>query len=54
MPESYWRVYNYVARQWYEQEMGRVEYWERWYWNALPFLEEYGAGLIDAKGNRTA
>ena len=33
------RVYNYVAKQWYEQEYGRVENAQRWYWRAMLLLE---------------
>jgi hypothetical protein len=50
MPEKYWHVYNYVARQWYETEMGKVEWQDRWYWYAMNFLEDYGQGVaVDYK-----
>ena len=53
MPEKYWHVYNYVARQWYETEMGKVEWDERWYWNAMIFLEDYGQGVVADYGQIT-
>jgi len=54
MPQAFWRVNNYIARQWYEQEYGKVEFDERWYWNALVFLEDYGQGLINEKATAAA
>ena len=50
MPEKYWHVYNYIARQWYETELVRVEWQDRWYWDAMIFLEDYGQGLVDEQG----
>lgn len=40
---EFWRVYNRIARAWYEQEYGRVEYSERWYEPAMLFLQERSA-----------
>lgn len=45
MPHKFWNIYNYVARQWYEEEMGKVEFQDRWYWNAMIFLEDYSQGV---------
>ena len=38
MPESFWRVFNYLARQWYEQEVGKVPEGNRHYQRAMDFL----------------
>jgi hypothetical protein len=40
-PDSnpFWRVYNYIARQWYETEVGIMPIAERWYQPAMVFLE---------------
>jgi hypothetical protein len=43
MPEAFWRVYNYVALRWYEDEYGRVEPGARWYQGGMLFLEERAA-----------
>ncbi len=39
MPSPFWRVYNYVARQWYDVEYGRVELSDRWYGPTVAMLE---------------
>lgn len=41
MPAEFWRVYNYVARQWYETEHGKVEPRDRWYHPAMMRLEQF-------------
>jgi hypothetical protein len=38
MPKEFWKVYNYVARNWYEREYGVDT--PRWYYHAMVFLEE--------------
>jgi hypothetical protein len=38
---EFWRVYNYVARQWYETEYGVVAVPERWYHPAMLQLEDF-------------
>jgi hypothetical protein len=38
MPESFWRVFNYLARQWYEQEVGKVPEGNRHYQRAMDYL----------------
>jgi len=39
MPDKFWNVYNYLARNWYEQEYGQVETPDRWYAPAMIALE---------------
>jgi len=39
MPKGFWKVYGYVARQWYDVEYGAVEPRDRWYHHAMIFLE---------------
>jgi hypothetical protein len=36
--EKYWHVYNYLARQWYETEYGKVPYGDRYYGVAMDYL----------------
>lgn len=38
MPEKFWHVFNYLSRQWYELEVGRVPDGERHYQRAMDFL----------------
>jgi len=38
MPEQFWHVYNYLARQWYETEYGKVPYGDRYYGVAMDYL----------------
>ena len=38
MPEKFWHVYNYLARQWYETEYGKVPYEDRHYGLAMDFM----------------
>jgi hypothetical protein len=39
MPPEWWRVYNYIARNWYEQEYGTDR--PRWYYPAMLWLENF-------------
>ncbi len=48
MRKEFWRVYNHVARQWYEREYGMVEPAERWYYPAMLFLERIAEGQASA------
>lgn len=41
MPPAFWRVYNYVALNWYELEYGAVEPSQRWYQPAMLWLESF-------------
>ena len=43
MPAEFWRVYNYLALQWFETEYGRIAESERWYQPAMAFLEDLNA-----------
>jgi hypothetical protein len=52
MPEKFWHVYNYLARQWYETEYGKVPYMDRYYGLAMDFMSLRAAQemtrLVDA------
>lgn len=52
MPEEFWHVYNYLARQWYETEYGKVPYMDRYYGLAMDFMSLRAAQemtrLVDA------
>ncbi len=39
VPAQWWNVYNYIARQWYENEYGQIEQDERWYHPAMLAME---------------
>jgi hypothetical protein len=41
MPAEFWRVYNYLALQWYETEFGVSH--DCWYFDAMVFLEDLAA-----------
>ena len=40
LPPDFWRVYNYVARQWYETEYGLAAVRERWHHPTMLRLED--------------
>ena len=37
---EFWRVYHYVAKQWYETEYGAVDLPKRWYHPTVLRLED--------------
>lgn len=45
MPDPFYRVYNYIAKRWYELEYGKVKDADRWYHPAMVALERFAAGL---------
>jgi hypothetical protein len=45
MPDKFWSVYNYVARQWYETEYGQIEQAQRIYHPTMLALERLACGL---------
>lgn len=48
MPNEFWKVYNYLSLQWYEQEYGKLESKDRWYEHAMLLLERMFPGRIAA------
>ena len=38
MNEAFWRVFNYLALQWYDLEVGKVEEKDRHYQRAMDFM----------------
>lgn len=47
MPAAFWRVYNYLALQWYETEYGRGGHW---YIDAMTFMEDLS--IMRTRGTR--
>ena len=51
VPAEFWRVYSYIAKNWYEGEYGKIEIRDRWYGPTMIRLEElaYEIARTEAK-----